>query len=301
MSKIIILENNGGRLANQLWQYAVIYAFCLENGYEVENYAFFRYHNLFNTPAPKNRLVYGLFFKLYAIHRNIKLNKILYNLYSFIVKKFALSKIFSPNRLVHLTAVDGLQSELPETMADLRRSNNKTLYICGWNFRNPAGLIKYHSKIHEFFKPKQELVADVEATVDELRAKYGKIVGIHVRHGDYAIFENGQYYFSFEDVRKIIDNFLDCQTEPERICFIICSDAEIDTHAFEGLNYLAGFGSPIKDLYALSLTDLIISSTSTFSQWASYYGNINNINFSKEKINWNDCFAQNNKNNPWLV
>lgn len=291
MKKIIILENNGGRLANQLWQYAVIYSFCIENGCSLDNYCFFSYNNYFNISNPKNIFVKYLFFDFYRFHKNIVVNKILYLFFVSIIKFIYSKKIIKPKDNVFLSG---------KIFNKYKEANNLTLYFCGWNFRNPLGLTKYHSDIVKLFRPKEELIEFIDKKIAEIRSGCDKIVGVHVRHGDYKIFNNGKYYFEFQEVRLILDDFLKTN-KARNIFFFICSDDDIPDEVFRGLNYVKGFNHPIKDLYALSLTDLIISSESTFSQWASYYGNINNINFSREKIDWTSAFIFNKNNNPWLV
>ncbi|MGH7975313.1 MAG: hypothetical protein ACREC8_01485, partial [Limisphaerales bacterium] len=58
----------------------------------------------------------------------------------------------------------------------------------------------------------------------------------------------------------------------QKISFLVCSDEPRDASEFPGL--LVGFGgaSPVGDLYALAKCDYIIGPVSTFSQWASFYG-----------------------------
>lgn len=298
-NKIIILENNGGRLANHLWQYAVIYAYCLEEGFEIENYSFFRYQEYFNLPSPNNKIIYFLFFRLYYFHRNIKINKLLYSLFLGIMKLLHNGRVVSPKKIIFLPPSENKDMSTELKIVDSGIGDN--FYFCGWNFRNPDGLKKYHQEICQYFSPKGEVLERVKIFINKLRREAKKIVGIHVRHGDYRIFSGGKYYFSFAEVRITIDDFLASQDHPEDIVFVVCSDDKIDKDALQGLNYREGMGSPMADLYTLAAVDLLISSVSTFSQWASYYGDINNINFSKENINWKDCFMKKNENNPWLI
>ena len=60
--KVIILQHNGGRLANQLWPFVSIYAYCLENNFELDNYCFFEYTRYFSIKI-QNRLIDWVFFK----------------------------------------------------------------------------------------------------------------------------------------------------------------------------------------------------------------------------------------------
>jgi len=298
MNKIIILENNGGRMANQIWQFANIYAYCREENYEIENYAFFAYQNYFNIAPPKNKFVNLFIFKFYHYHKNVKIEKFISLVFSKIIKKIFRERIIESSEIVYLPP--SKNDLTPKYLSKIKSFADKSLYFCGWNLRNPEGLINNHDKIVEYFRPRKEFIEPAIVLMSELRIPYPVIVGVHIRQGDYKTFSGGKYYFNFKEVRGILDDFLSHQIDTSKILFLVCSDAEIDEEALRGLNYRVGPGTPIADLYALSLTDLVISSESTFSQWASYYGNINNINFSRENINWDLCFTKNNKNNPWL-
>ena len=43
--EVIIINHNGGQLANQLWNHISIQSYTLEKGYSFKNYCFFEYAN----------------------------------------------------------------------------------------------------------------------------------------------------------------------------------------------------------------------------------------------------------------
>ena len=57
-----------------------------------------------------------------------------------------------------------------------------------------------------------------------------------------------------------------------------------------GLNLSVSKKSAVYDLFLLSKTDIILGSNSTFSAFASYYGNIPLVVMQKEKMDW-DYYA----------
>ena len=59
MKKIVIIRSAGNELANQLWNYASVYAYALERKVSLENPAFFEYGEYFAMRAP------SIFFKLF--------------------------------------------------------------------------------------------------------------------------------------------------------------------------------------------------------------------------------------------
>jgi len=47
MKRAIILNNGGGRLADQLWNFISVYAYALVRGYACEDWAGFEYYGYF--------------------------------------------------------------------------------------------------------------------------------------------------------------------------------------------------------------------------------------------------------------
>jgi hypothetical protein len=58
-----------------------------------------------------------------------------------------------------------------------------------------------------------------------------------------------------------------------KVSFLICSDEPRTEAEFPGLSVGLGPGSVVGDLYALARCDYIMGPPSTYTQWASFYGN----------------------------
>jgi hypothetical protein len=88
MKKIVILRSTGGELANQLWNYASIYAYCLERGYSLENPTFYEYGNYFTVPAPNFflKLFFFLPFTDYTKRKQSFVRRLWRKLYGFYTK-----------------------------------------------------------------------------------------------------------------------------------------------------------------------------------------------------------------------
>ena len=56
--------------------------------------------------------------------------------------------------------------------------------------------------------------------------------------------------------------------------FFVCSDEPRSREEFAGLTVEIGAGPPINDLCTLVGCDFVLGPLSTFSQWASFYGNV---------------------------
>lgn len=72
-----------------------------------------------------------------------------------------------------------------------------------------------------------------------------------------------------------------------RVCFVICSTDQVNCEFFSGLTTIQKGQSAIQDLYILSQCDYIVGPPSSFSMWASFYGQVklNFIRDTNEKIN----------------
>lgn len=289
MKRIVILENNGGRLANQLWQFVSIYAYCLEMDYKCENYSFFRYNYYFNFSI-NNKIVNLLFFKLYNQKKNIKFFKLIYRFYVKIIKILFPRKIVSDCKSSFSLPPSPNSVQQQRNILDLiSRGGISTWYFSGWLFFNSAGLKKYHQKIVDLFRPKKEFNTQIVSFVKNLRSYNKKLVGVHIRQGDFKIWMEGIYYFSQREIKFFLDEFLSSQNEfsRENTIFVLCSDGNIDKQIFCDFETIKGLGLEIVDLFTLSCMDLIIGSpASSYCAWASYYGNVPMIEFSKDKIDW---------------
>jgi hypothetical protein len=63
------------------------------------------------------------------------------------------------------------------------------------------------------------------------------------------------------------------QFSGRKVAFFVCSDEPRQASEFTGLTVVIGAGPPVVDLYALTGCDYVLGPPSTFSQWASFYGN----------------------------
>lgn len=289
MNKVIILDHNGGRLCNQLWNYISIYAYCLEKGYTCQNYSFYKYDQYFEIKDKD--IFYKFLLLLDRITYAIRKNRFFHRFY----KMYVESVENNPNSVVIDSGNDCLRSGvsyLPPTHTnrgddlEVIKKNSK-VYFKGWLCRNPIGIEKYRKEILESFRPKKEIRDEVNGFITPLREAYKNIVGIHIRQGDYRRgYLGGTLYFNEAQIAEFLRQYMAVMSkDPAQTCFIICSDEAVDLEPFKDLNIKLSLGGVMEDLHALSLTDTIIGSDSTFGAYASYYGNIPFIVF-KEKIDW---------------
>ncbi|MEK7519662.1 MAG: hypothetical protein AAB581_00230 [Patescibacteria group bacterium] len=289
IKKIVILDHNRGRLANQLWNFMSIYAYCLEKGYRCENYSFFDHADFFNVPLPKNPFVRWFFFGPFRNKKWFRRLRI-YDRYLILMKRLYARSITvtDEEHPLRLPPTPALDQDQQERLASLEHNPSKTIYTVGWMFRDPVGLHKYREAIIWYFMPKRSVTEKIESFIAPVRAQYPHVVGVHIRQTDYEKkFGGGQYFFTQSEVRKILDDYL--RFFGKNIAdtvFVICSDGPLDAAAFAGLNITMPHGTAVEDLFTLARTDVIIGSNSTYGPFASYYGNIPFMVFDRTNMEW---------------
>ena len=87
----------------------------------------------------------------------------------------------------------------------------------------------------------------------------------------------------YRTLKEYLYNF---KKNPEETCFVICSNKKVPPFFFKELNIFFANGNLVEDLYTLSKTDLIFGCRSTYSSFASYYGNVPLIIFNQRGIDW---------------
>jgi hypothetical protein len=286
MKKAVILKHGGGELANQLWNYASIYAFSLYAGIRLRNPSFFEYHSFFRF-LPHESIVtkkFSLFFRTFRRRSHIinRMGRFKYAVISKVREMLAGDCVYSSLNMTNKTTY------LPPTETLLPRFNTcKTLYLAGWLFRNPVGLERYRKEIIEAFRPVEGIEERVAAFLHEKREKFSNVIGVHIRQGDYKTFKGGRYWIEQSRVKEILEEYLrHAGLIREKTCFIICSDGTIDTGAFEGLNTSVSPFSAVEDLFILSGTNAVVGSDSSFGDFAAYYGNIPHIIMANDPIDW---------------
>jgi hypothetical protein len=283
--RIFVIEQGTGRLANQLWNYTSVYAYCLERGYDLYNAAFTDYEDLFQFP--KESVLTRI-----LLMKPFRKNKLFIKIRAYRWYLKAVDLIFKSRTIVSVNArafylppspnVDEAQEQSIQGL----ETSKKDFFFRGWMFRNPVGLQKYHEKICEYFKPKLETLEAVETVLSKARAISKHVVGVHIRQGDYRTIEK-DFYFSPAAVKDILFGYLKAASlSPDQAAFVIASDEPIDQGIFKGLRVILANGTPLADLMTLAGTDIVIGADSTYGAFAAYYGNIPFIVFERLEMDW---------------
>ena len=147
-------------------------------------------------------------------------------------------------------------------------------FIEGWPTRYITENIPKHGVIRELFLPNQDILDKVHPVFEAYRNSGFFIVGVHIRRGDYQTWLGGQYYYSFETYRDVMNQVKDLYPD-KKVCFFIASNEPIPLDTFQGLHcFSIDKANAATDLYALSLCDRLVGPPSTFSRWASFVNHV---------------------------
>jgi hypothetical protein len=276
--KLFIIAKRCGRLANRLMLFAHFIALAEEQGHRLINFTFHSYAHLFEVtrhdvycryPAGGRR---SRFDAVPGINAAIRKTRILYHATraaALLIERFPVfgGKVMTlretPGAIV--TPLDG-----PEVQA--RICDAKVVFVYGWRFRAPGLVQKHAQKIRAYFQPVESYVRTSDDMVRLLRREADVVAGVHVRQGDYGGWRGGKYLFPISQYASWMRQFAE-QFPSQKVSFLVCSDEPRATSEFPGLSVGLGTSSPMRDLQALGKCDFIFGPPSTFSRWASFYGN----------------------------
>lgn len=155
----------------------------------------------------------------------------------------------------------------------IEKTRKKTVIVQGWLFSAGGALAAHKQQIRQFFTPDEEFKRRIDHFMETLRDGPDLVVGIHVRHGDYARFLGGKYFYGHHTYARVMDEVAALFAH-ERVRFLICSDQIQQVGKFGEHDVVLGPGHPVLDLYCLASCDRIAGPPSTFSLWASFYGDV---------------------------
>lgn len=167
--------------------------------------------------------------------------------------------------------VDGQLCDLNTNEIRLKAQSARPLLVAGWGFRSDDLVDKHAQRIREHFQILPAHQRQVDSTIAPLRRPGTKIVGVHIRHGDYQTWKGGAYFFPVKDYASHMR--LIAQRNPQtRTRFLVCGNGKLSKDDFPDLDVSFSTGQLIEDMYVLAETDLIIGPPSSYSSWSSFYG-----------------------------
>jgi hypothetical protein len=260
---LIVLNDMPGQLCNRIWAFAHFIAFGAERGVFVVVPFFGEYVTLF----PNTRRIRGVYFVPLAGLRYRRL----VNLFFRAMRRMSeVLPAVVADRLHIERDHWGTETWPPSVLG----SRGHIVFLSGWSHRKPLpDLRPWRDKLCTLLRPCDESCRKVEDVFARNRREGTKVVGIHIRRGDYKDFAGGRFYFEPKHYARWMRQIA-AQLD-YAVSFLICSNENIEADAFDGLPiFQIPTANSVEDLYALSLCDLIVGPSSTFSMWASFYGQV---------------------------
>ena len=147
----------------------------------------------------------------------------------------------------------------------------------GWQTRTDTRYLKQTMpELKRIFRPREEIMQKAEKMVNTLRKDNDMVVGVHIRRGDYATWNEGRFFYELEEYHQFMLRVRDLYAkEGKRVSFFISSNEDFDMSLFKGCQCQRFGREPsgaILDLYTLSVCDRIMGPFSSYSRWASFIG-----------------------------
>ena len=284
--KRIIISKCSGQFGNQLWMFANVLAFAFDNQREVHAPSFYKFAPLFEYWNNSKKIIVPAQQNTQGDHTNYR--RFIYNLnrFNFITNTYLninlepihfLSKLRLKGQTVHkenLRSYSRCYFNREEYQWLVNKIlSQKTVMFQGFMFCSGIEQMKAHQqRIAEIFKPQpivQQKMSDLKKDSTD-----AVLIGIHMRRGDYRQYRGGKYFYEhsvyLDFMRQATILFPD-----KKVKFFLCSDERIDEACFSEFDIaLNKNGNAVEDMYLLSACNYIIGPPSTFSKWASYYGNV---------------------------
>lgn len=166
--------------------------------------------------------------------------------------------------------------------------SKKGTVVNGWDYRGESiDFEKNKNELKRIFTPDIGIMRTIQDKFSKIKENHSFIVGVHIRRRDYRTWLDGQYFYELDDYYKIMQYYQ--KSLNKDVCFFISSDEKIDISKFKGLHCeIHENSSAILDLYSLSKCDRIIGPLSTYSRWASFYGDVPLHVFERNVFDVND-------------
>lgn len=262
---MIIAASKEGQLCNRLFHFAHLISHATNSGSRLW-YPFFNEY-LDHFPNLKNLSLESPQIYLYS---NSMIRSLLLRLAYFFDNYYQFVRFFtyikSDREIIDLSQIH-------------QESTKKNLLILdGWLFRDSSHFLDNAPLLRELFQFKPVVNSEALREISKIKiAPDICLVGVHIRRGDYAHWQDGRYYFDDEtyiSAMNQISSLLIAQGKKAE--FIICSNELISasSNLLAAPNVSLHQKTAIEDLCLLSKCDLLIGPPSTFTIWASFFGSI---------------------------
>lgn len=147
----------------------------------------------------------------------------------------------------------------------------------GWQTRTDTRYLQQTlPELKKIFRPNDEIMEKAEGMLASMRHGADMVVGVHIRRGDYATWNDGCFFYELEDYHQFMLRIQHLYSD-KKVSFFVSSNEAFDLSVFKGCTCRRFGKEPsgaVLDLYTLSLCDRIIGPFSSYSRWASFIGEV---------------------------
>jgi len=268
---MIVVANNPGQLGNMLYVYSSLIGRAIESDLKLANTALDNYADLF--PSTAGDLFCRFPPTTSRIRATRRRRRFIYHLVHFAAR--ILSKLRFDLPFIRQITIRDWVTEInlgdPQFLAAAKPG--QLLLLRGWLFRDIPALQKHADAIREFFRPRADYLENVDAVIERARKDVDILVGVHIRQGILYYANVRRYFYPTVRYAEMMDEIVRLFPEA-RVGFLICSDWPQDPELFSKFRFTFGSNHLIEDMYAFARCDYLIGPPSTFTMWASFYGNV---------------------------
>ena len=271
---MVIIASREGQLANRLFHASNFIANAKENKYHIKHLFFDDYYSFFSESLSQDRALINFFAK-----KKSSFSFVLQSAITFFVKALLKLKI---KKLPFIEIVDHIGYSQDQAPFDLnnekfiRKARSKIVLVYGWLFTDIVNRNKHKQYLVSTWQPNKVHQENIKNYIRHYKKGHDILIGVHIRGGDYKKFEGGKWFYTPEQYyQKIKELSRLAMFDGKKIAYVICTN-EINISFPEDADFTI-FNEErhfVEDLYLLSKCDYIIGPPSTFSGWASFYGEV---------------------------
>lgn len=238
-------------MGNKLWTLANVLAFCMENGADFVHADMHGLHRVRRAFLSSQRR-----------HRGSALSRAWLKL----ARKMRLhdSLAVRPREYVDLDQSCELKALVRE---------RRVVQLAGYYLAAPKSLTKHRDEVVKALRFDPDILREAASIRAATFKKDSLNVAMHMRRGDYREFLGGMLCYSDEAYQSVADLVQAASDRPVR--FHLFSDESISEGRFSRHDVMAHRGNlPELDLAIMASCDAIVGPSSSFSQWASFIGNV---------------------------
>lgn len=251
---MIIIAKHTNQLCNRLFTYLPILSYALEAGERVVIMFQYEGYRGFFPNLERGGVVSSRFYTR-SLRGGLRAKTL-----------YAIASVL--DKVVHLIIKPGEPVPLRKPLGVLFGHKYRQAH------HDDAYVDKHRDALKHLFDPPADVTRSIDADFATARTGQEIVVGVHMRRGDYAHYRDGQFYYPDEVYARHM-KAMEEQLSGQPVIFLLCSDEPICADNFRQFRtFRMSGGGTLHDLYGLASCQYIIGAPSSFSEWASLYGEV---------------------------